>query len=353
MVSPIKTAVVGAGQIARQHLACLRELRGVEIAAVCDLSQAKAQSVAERFGVPCFYTDYARMLQEVSPQVVHVTTSPQSHFQLALSALDAGASVFIEKPAVVAYEDLAVLTARAEEKGLMVVEDHNYLFNPLVRKVVAMKEAGDLGRISHVEILFCVGVLGPGSPFADRNVRHPALSLPGGVVYDFLPHMAYLALALSGPVTLADKLWLPAPADSLLPCEQFMATLRHDHGTVSLGFSANAQPNLFALRVYGEQCRVELNLLEPHLTVVRPRKGPPFWGTFVSGMSQAASLTKAAFLGLHQRIADTPGPYEGMWELIGRTYTAIEQGGPAPVSVEQIDATHRLMAELVEGAPRL
>ena len=52
----IKAALIGTGQIARQHLGCLRELPGVEVAGVCDLSPAMAESAAERFGVPAWYT---------------------------------------------------------------------------------------------------------------------------------------------------------------------------------------------------------------------------------------------------------------------------------------------------------
>ena len=47
----MKVALIGAGQIARQHLACLKTLPGVELAAVCDLSAATAEATAERYGI--------------------------------------------------------------------------------------------------------------------------------------------------------------------------------------------------------------------------------------------------------------------------------------------------------------
>ena len=43
----MKAALIGAGQIARQHLGCLQRLPGVEVAAVCDLSPATAECAAE------------------------------------------------------------------------------------------------------------------------------------------------------------------------------------------------------------------------------------------------------------------------------------------------------------------
>src|SRR2546423_15435705 len=109
--------IIGTGHIARQHLACLRELPGVRIAAVCDLSRAMAESAAERFGVPAWFTDSRRMLEEVKPDVVHVTTPPTSHFRLASDALDAGAHVLVEKPITVTFGEAQALVEKARDKG--------------------------------------------------------------------------------------------------------------------------------------------------------------------------------------------------------------------------------------------
>ena len=95
----MKAALIGAGQIARQHLACLKTLPGVELTAICDLSPATAEAAAERYGVRAWFTDHRAMLQKVQPDVVHVTTPPISHFRLAMDSFDAGANVIVEKPA--------------------------------------------------------------------------------------------------------------------------------------------------------------------------------------------------------------------------------------------------------------
>src|SRR5438132_5985401 len=133
----MKAVLIGAGQIARQHLACLRELTGVEIAAVCDLSPAAAQCAAERFGVARWYTDHRAMLAEVRPDVVHVTTPPSSHSRLANDALQSGAHVFVEKPATETLEETRALTRAATAAGKSVVENHNYLFNRATREILA------------------------------------------------------------------------------------------------------------------------------------------------------------------------------------------------------------------------
>ena len=88
-VRPTSVAVIGTGAIAKQHLACLREMSGVVVTGVCDLSRAMAESAASRFGVGKWFTDHRAMLEELKPDVVHVTTPPTSHYRLAKDALAA------------------------------------------------------------------------------------------------------------------------------------------------------------------------------------------------------------------------------------------------------------------------
>src|SRR4051812_22537106 len=87
----LRAVLVGAGAVAREHLACLAALDGAEVVGVCELSPAVAESVASRFRVPHHYTDHSPTLEQLAPDFVHVTTPPGAHFQVAQDALAAGA----------------------------------------------------------------------------------------------------------------------------------------------------------------------------------------------------------------------------------------------------------------------
>src|SRR6185312_12137529 len=123
----MKAALIGAGQIARQHLACLKTLPGAEPVAICDLSAAAAEAAAERFGIPAWFVDHREMLEKTRPDVVHVTTPPTSHFRLAMESLAAGAHVIVEKPATSTFEELETLAMLAKKANLHLIEDYNYL----------------------------------------------------------------------------------------------------------------------------------------------------------------------------------------------------------------------------------
>src|SRR5262249_39893998 len=187
----MRTALIGAGQIARQPLGCLRTLQGVEVVAVSDVAPSAAECAAERYRIPTWFTDHRRMLREVRPDVVHVTTPPTSHHRLAMDALDAGAHVIVEKPVTATYQELDDLVSRARERGRVLIEDYNYLFNRAPREILREVESGAFGAVTHVEVMICLDILGPDG-FADANSPHPCLALAGGAIADFLPHLASL-----------------------------------------------------------------------------------------------------------------------------------------------------------------
>jgi len=340
----MKTALIGAGQIARQHLACLQEMEGVDVRAVCDLSPAAAECAAERFGIPKWYTDYREMLALEMPEVVHVTTPPSSHFQLATAALQAGAHVFVEKPATESVEEVRAITQTALAANRALVENHNYLFNRATREILAEIESGAAGKVVHVEALICLDILGP-SGFADPNLVHPALRMAGGAIADFLPHLASLAWRFVGPHRSAHTVWAKR-ATSALPYDEFHATVEAERGTASLGFSASAQPDAFWLRVYCERMQATTNLFETRLTFDRVLSGPkplrPLW----NGLREGRDIRRAAVGSLVRKLSGGPGPYDGLWELLRGTYSALSTHGDLPVGLRQVQEVGELVAAL-------
>ena len=336
----MRVAIIGAGAIARQHIACLKTLSGVEVTAVCDLSSATAEAAAERFGIGAWFTDHRAMLKERRPDVVHVTTPPTSHFRLAMDALDTGAHVIVEKPATSTFEELETLVRRAQEVGRHIVEDYNYVFNAAPQEILKRIGSGEFGAVTHVEVLICLDILGP-TGFADPNVAHPALSLAGGAIADFLPHLASLAHAFVGPCRRAETVWgkrRPSP----LPFDEFRVLVEAERGTASLGFSANSQPDAFWLRVYGERMQAATNLFEKRLTFDGPRNLPKPLRSLFSGLEEGKTIRRAAVATLLGKFKG-PGAYEGLWELLKRTYQALKDGRDLPVSMKNVIEVNRMV----------
>jgi predicted dehydrogenase len=339
----VKAALIGAGQIARQHLTCLRALPGVELVAICDLSPATAEAAAERYGIRAWFTDHRAMLEKARPHVVHVTTPPTSHFGLAMDSFDAGAHVIVEKPATSSFEELEALVRRAREVGRHIVEDHNYVFNHAPQEILRRIMSGQFGAVTHVEVLICLDILGP-SGFADPNAPHPALTLAGGAIADFLPHLASLAHSFVGPLRTAHTVWTKRKP-SLLPFDEFRAVVEAERGTAALGFSSSSQPDAFWLRVYGERMQATANLFETRLTFDGPRNVPKPLRPFFSGLEEGRTIRRAALSTLLRKFKG-PGAYEGLWELLTRTYRALGEGSGLPVTANDLLEVNRMVEAL-------
>jgi len=342
-----RAAVIGAGYIAREHLDCLRSLASVDIVGICDLSPTLAQAAAEEFQVPHWYTDSAAMLRELAPEVVHVTTPPGSHVLLARQALEAGAHVLVEKPITFDRDELRRLQQLAASRGLVLLEDHNYLFNDSVERIREQAKAGRLGEVVHVDVIFAVDILGEGSPFADPDAPHPSLSLPGGAVADFVTHLAYLAYAFVGPPRAVHTVWDKRGSGPVPPWDEFRALVDAERGTASLSFSARAQPDLFWLRVHGTRMRATASLFEPLLVFERLYQGPRPLFPVRNGLAAAVAYSHSAVAGLWRKLGGRPITYSGLWRLLSRFYRALEEGAPPPLSPDWIEAVNRLVGDLV------
>ena len=79
----LKVAIAGCGKIADAHAAQIQRIPGCKTVGVCDREPLMARQLADRFLIKDCYTDLRTLLAEAQPDVVHITTPPESHFDLA------------------------------------------------------------------------------------------------------------------------------------------------------------------------------------------------------------------------------------------------------------------------------
>jgi predicted dehydrogenase len=338
----VKAALIGAGQIARHHLTCLKTLPGVELAAICDLSPASG-GCRRAVRHPDLVHRPSRNAGESPAGRGPRHHAPDLPLRVAKDSFDAGAHVIVEKPATPTLDELEALVRRAQEVGRNLVEDHNYVFNRAPQEILRRIESGQFGAVTHVEVLICLDILGQ-SGFADPNSPHPALTLAGGAIADFLPHLASLAHLFVGPHRTAERVWTKRKP-SLLPFDEFRAVVDAERGTAALGFSSNSQPDAFWLRVYGERMQATANLFETRLTFDGPRNVPKPLRPFFSALEEGKTIRRAALATLLRKFKG-PGAYEGLWELLARTYRALADGSALPITASRVLEVNRMVEAL-------
>lgn len=347
----LRVAVIGTGFIAGQHLACLGGLPGVDLVGVCDLSPSVAEASAERYGVPAWFTDHRTMLSRLRPDVVHVATPAATHLGIAGDALDSGAHVFVEKPIAASYDEWARLRDQAEATGRWLVEDYNYLFDGCVLDLDHLIASGGFGAVTHVDVRFFQAVADPRHAFGDLNVPHPTLALPGGAIADFLPHLASLAHHFVGPHRSVSTVWRKRGLGGVLPADEFVALIEAERGTATLAFNADSLPEGFWIEVYGARMQARINLYEGRLSVARSLGGPPPLVPVRNAVAEARSAVSSTFTRLWDKVSGGPVGYDGLWELIERFYAALSSGARPPVSLAQMEAVNRLIADMTRTAP--
>jgi predicted dehydrogenase len=114
----VKIGIIGCGNISGIYLQKSQTFPILEVAACADLIPARAQAQGAKYGVPAVTVD--ELLANPEIEIVVNLTTPQAHYPVALQSLQAGKSVYNEKPLTVKRAEAQEILALAQQKGLRV-----------------------------------------------------------------------------------------------------------------------------------------------------------------------------------------------------------------------------------------
>lgn len=153
----MRVAVIGCGDIAQvMHIPYLIELPDIDVRAVADATPSRAAGVAEQYNIPHHHTDAETLLAERASELdgVVIATPVDQHAKPAIAALEAGLSVFIEKPLAVSITEAeAIVTAAEESRGVAMVGYNKRYDASFIRfqEEVAEMESEDLVSVYDVD----------------------------------------------------------------------------------------------------------------------------------------------------------------------------------------------------------
>jgi len=149
-VKKLRVAVAGAGYFCQFQLDGWRRIPGVELAAICNRDEAKARSLAERFGVPRVYRGIAEMLDACSPDLVDIVTPPVTHREYVAAAAERRIATICQKPFGCSHAEARDLVATAGRAGIALVVHENFRFMPHFREMKRLIGAGRLGAVHSI-----------------------------------------------------------------------------------------------------------------------------------------------------------------------------------------------------------
>lgn len=264
----LRVGLVGAGWIARDHVAALARAGGTELVAVCDLDAERARALAPGARV---HTAWEDLLADEELDSVWICTPPLAHRGPAVAALERRLPLFLEKPIARTLEDAAAIVAAADASGAVCAVGYQWH---------AVEVLDDLRRaLEGQAVALLVGrSIGPTASrpwFLDR-------AQGGGNVLERASHQIDLQRAVAGEVES-----VRAAASEVLLAQEAEGQERGDIedaaslllrfaggglGTIELAWTRDGLPSIYTLDVVATESTLHL-VLDPDFSLTGRARG--------------------------------------------------------------------------------
>jgi len=157
VLAPKKTrvAMVGTGHrgLGMWGVEVLKEHGSrMEFVGLCDINPGRVATGKKMLGVSCpTYTDFDKMMKEVKPEVLIVTTVDATHNEFIVKGLEYGADIVTEKPMTTDEKKCQQILDAEKRTGKKVKVTFNYRYSPHRQKLYELLRAGAIGKVEAVD----------------------------------------------------------------------------------------------------------------------------------------------------------------------------------------------------------
>lgn len=145
----IKVAVVGCGYWGPNLVRNFQRLEGCELSMCCDLDPIQLAAIESQYPGTKTTTRLEQVLESDTDAVV-LATPVRTHHRLGKQVLSAGKHLLVEKPLAYTAQECRELIGLAEQRGLVLMVGHLFLYNPAVEKLREIVASGDLGEMYYI-----------------------------------------------------------------------------------------------------------------------------------------------------------------------------------------------------------
>lgn len=352
----LRIGIIGCGKIADTHAEQIQRIPDCKIVGVCDQEELMARQFCERYDAEKYFSEARELLQVSQPDVIHVTTPPQSHFEIGKLCLEAGCHAYIEKPFTLNTEEAEILIKCATEKNLKITVGHDAQFSQVALRMRELIKTGFLGGApSHMESIYCYDfgdIRYAKALFGDKT--HWIRALPGKLLQNVISHgICKIAEFLAGdnPQVLAHG--FSSPLIKGINEGGIIDELRviiHDNRNTSAYFTFSSQinPVLNQFRVYGPKNSLIVDENEQTLIKIKGGKYKSYLNYFIPPYIYAKQYLGNSMNNIRQFIKMDLHMNSGMRNLISAFYDSVANNSPLPVPYREIILTSRIMDSIFD-----
>jgi predicted dehydrogenase len=204
-MTTIRWGIIGCGDVTEVKSGpAFNKVNNSSLIAVMRRDADKAKDYAIRHGVPKWYSNADDLINDTEINAIYIATPPAFHEEYAIAAINAGKSVYIEKPMALNFESANMIAKLAKEKNIKVSVAHYRRGQPLFNKVKQLLKEKIIGDVRFVKL-----------EFYKKQLSKESLSIPkvawrinpeiagGGLFHDIAPHQVDLIYWFFGDVEKA------------------------------------------------------------------------------------------------------------------------------------------------------
>jgi len=227
MSGRLRVAVIGVGYLGQHHARLLASSNEVELVGVVDVKPDRAAEIAAKHGTKPFMAAQDLLGHDVPGglDAVTIAVPTVAHVPVAMSFIERGVSVLIEKPLAASVDEADRLIEAAEQYGVILAAGHTERFNPAVAAALPL-------------------VTDPRFVEIHRLGTFPERSLDIDVVFDLMIHDLDLLLAA-----------VPSEVVSVEAVGVNVLTPRTDIANARLRFESGCVANVTASRISRDRVR--------------------------------------------------------------------------------------------------
>jgi predicted dehydrogenase len=354
--SLLRVGIIGCGKIADVHASQIQRIKGCEIVAVCDREELMARQLSERFRVPRYFSEVTEFLNSSQLDVVHITTPPQSHFELAERCLNHGCHVYVEKPFTLHAWEAEELIELAKASSLKLTAGHNTQFTHAAIRMRQLVHEGYLGGAPvHLESLWCYRL--DGDAYAKAvlgSPRHWVRELPGGLLHNIISHgIAKLAEFLSSDAQVVSTDGFVSPSLRGRGETEIIDELRvmirdNEQTTAFFLFSSQMRPSLHQFRIWGPGNGLMLDHDQQTVIKLRGTRYKSYLEMLIPPLNFAGQYLGNVWRNAGLFLARDFHMESGVKNLIQAFYHSITEKQAVPIAYREILLTARIMDDIFQ-----
>lgn len=250
----LRAAICGAGHWGtRLILSVQGKSSKIGFATIVTRELATRQALANRFGL-ALTIDYAGVLADKSIDAVVLCTPHSQHASEIVAAAEAGKHVFCEKPFTLTRGDAEAAIAACKAAGVTLTVGFNRRYAPAFLDMKRRIEAGEIGKVRHIEGQFS----GPPSyQIEPGNWRSNQVESPGGSMTARGVHVVDSMVAIAGLVetvfAFSARLQLDIDVDDTTAC-----LLQFKGGVTATLGTLHATAPFYRIHVFGSKGALEM-----------------------------------------------------------------------------------------------